>query len=463
MTDNYNDNQNNFTPNSSADANTNAGANEQTNGFSQNAASWRIDPDSYSNTGYHSTYTAPNPPQNPIPPKKTKKKSSGSFRFAAITIALCMILSAGCGFGGALTANLLMKTDSAQNEQNFDSKNGSLFEDAPSEPESDNSNQADASHAAVSGKTLSTEDVVKKCADSVVEIVTESVSRDSMFGQYVTSGAGSGVILTEDGYIVTNHHVIDGATNIKVRLRNGTDYTASLVATDPQSDLAVLKIEGKNLTKAVFANSDTLQVGQTAIAIGNPLGSLGGSVSEGILSALDREITIEDNVMTLLQTDAAINPGNSGGGLFNDRGELIGIVNAKSSGANIDGLGFAIPANLVKTNAEQLIRQGYVSGRVFTGMSVIEINDLYTAFYYGVSRTGVYVQNVTGSNAADAGFKSGDCIVSVGDTAVATVSDFNAAIKQYAIGDTVKLGVIRGNKQAALTLTLAEFTGEAGA
>ena len=165
--------------------------------------------------------------------------------------------------------------------------------------------------------------------------------------------------------------------------------------------------------------------------------------------------------MTLLQTDAAINPGNSGGGLFSDKGELIGVVNAKQSGESIDGLGFAIPANLVKTVVEQLIDQGYVSGRISTGMTLIDIEDLYTAFYYGVSRTGVYVQTVTGHNAESAGLRSGDCIVAVGETAVASVSEFNTAIKQYTVGDTVELTVIRGSRQGTLSLELVEYTGEA--
>ena len=409
--------------------------------------SWRVE------GGYTGqNYTNPNY-TNPAP--KKSKKSSGKYRTTALLVALCMVLSAACGFGGAMAAHLVVKDDTATVSE------FAVNSDDSSSSDSASSDTTTASHAAASGSTLSTTEVVKKCADSVVEIVTETVSRDSMFGQYVTSGAGSGVILSADGYIVTNHHVIDGATNIKVTLRNGTQYDATLIASDAQSDLAVIKIDGENLTTAVFADSDTLQVGQTAIAIGNPLGSLGGSVSEGILSALDREITIDDNVMTLLQTDAAINPGNSGGGLFNDKGELIGIVNAKSTGAEIDGLGFAIPANLVQSVAQQLINQGYVSGRISTGMSLIDIEDRYTAYYYGVSRTGVYVQNVTGSNAQKAGFKSGDCIVSVGDTAVSSVSEFNAAVKKYAVGDTVEITVIRGNRQGTLSLTLNEYTGEA--
>jgi serine protease Do len=420
--------------------------------------------------GYHAPYTAaPNPssaqPQYRAPqPKKDKKKVTGKYRAAAL-IAACMILSLGCGFGGTVIANHISTSSdttsvSEQASSASSSDSDGLFQESTDDNTASSSDSSGVASSAVSsGSTMSTEDVVKTCADSVVEIVTESVSTNSMFGQYVTSGAGSGVILTEDGYIVTNNHVIEDATTIKVTLRNGSEYDATLVATDEQSDIAVIKIEGSGLTCAVFADSDKLAVGQTAIAIGNPLGSLGGSVSQGILSALDREITIDDSVMTLLQTDAAINPGNSGGGLFNDKGELIGIVNAKSTGEEIDGLGFAIPSNLVKSVAEQLIEQGYVSGRISTGMSLIDIDDMYTAMYYGVSRTGVYVQSLTGSNAQEAGLKTGDCIIAVGDTAVSSVSEFNAAIKEYSIGDTVSLTVIRGSQRGTLSLVLEEYTG----
>ncbi len=392
--------------------------------------------------------------------EKPKKQATGKYRAAAL-IAACMILSLGCGFGGTMLANSIGTKTADEPSSSALFNESSSREDSSSQAQSEEDENASAVTANQKGGQLSADEVVKKCADSVVEIMTESVSTGSMFGQYVKSGAGSGVILTADGYIVTNHHVIEGATSVKVTLRNGTSYDAKLVASDEQSDLAVIKIEAEGLTTATLADSDTLEVGQTAIAIGNPLGQLGGSVSQGILSALDREITVEDNTMTLLQTDAAINPGNSGGGLFNDSGELIGIVNAKSGGENIDGLGFAIPSNLVKSVAEQLITQGYVSGRISIGMSMIEIDDIYTAYYYGVSRTGLYVQSVSGSNAKEAGFETGDCIVAVGDTAVSSVSEFNEAIKDYQIGDTVDITVIRGNRKGVLKLVLAEYTGEA--
>jgi serine protease Do len=188
------------------------------------------------------------------------------------------------------------------------------------------------------GTQLSTSEVASLTSDSVVEITTETVTTDSWMQQYVTNGAGSGVIVTQDGYIVTNNHVIDGASKISVRLKNGTTYTASLIGSDSKTDVALLKIGATGLKPVVLGNSESLKVGDTAIAIGNPLGQLGGTVTEGIISALDRELVIKGKKMSLLQTDAAINPGNSGGGLFNNKGELIGIVVAKSSGSDVEAL-----------------------------------------------------------------------------------------------------------------------------
>ena len=175
---------------------------------------------------------------------------------------------------------------------------------------------------------------------------------------------------------------------------------------DAKTDLAVLKIEATGLTPAVFGDSDQLVVGETAVAIGNPLGELGGTVTSGIISALSRDVIIDGQTMTLLQTNAAINPGNSGGGLFNSAGELIGIVNAKSSGTGIEGLGFAIPGNTVKSVVEELMINGYVTGRLDTGIEVVDLTLQSTAFQYGVSRTGIYVLSVTGTDGFRAGIKS---------------------------------------------------------
>ena len=215
--------------------------------------------------------------------------------------------------------------------------------------------------------------IADSAAPSVVEVFTETKQVSSWFQEYVTEGAGSGVVLSEDGYIVTNHHVIDGANTIKVRLSDGQTYTAALTGTDAKTDLAVLKINASGLITAKLADSSAVRVGDFVIAIGNPLGELGGTVTEGIISAKDREITIDGEAMTLLQTSAAVNPGNSGGGLFNLDGELVGVVNAKSSGDDIEGLAFAIPADTVKEIVQELIQYGYVTGRPQLGISVSQI------------------------------------------------------------------------------------------
>lgn len=193
--------------------------------------------------------------------------------------------------------------------------------------------------------TRTISDVVDEVADSVVEINC-TVRVQNIWGQkYTATSAGSGVIISEDGTIVTNYHVIAGATKITVRMRDGSELEASVIGYDSNNDIAVIKITADNLTAATFGDSDALKVGQTAIVIGNPLGTLGGTVTDGIISALDRDIEIEGVTMRLLQTNASINSGNSGGGMFDLDGRLVGIVNAKTTGNNVEGLGFAIPAN----------------------------------------------------------------------------------------------------------------------
>lgn len=204
--------------------------------------------------------------------------------------------------------------------------------------------------------TASVTGVVEAVADSVVEINCRVRVSSGMF-YYNATGAGSGVIISEDGNIITNHHVIEGATAITVRLRDGEEFAASLVGSDSRHDIAIIKIDADGLTVATFGDSDMLKVGQTAIVIGNPLGTLGGTVTSGIISALDREITIDGVTMNLLQTDASINSGNSGGGMFDLDGRLIGIINAKSTGTNVEGLGFAIPASTALSVATEILKR----------------------------------------------------------------------------------------------------------
>lgn len=306
------------------------------------------------------------------------------------------------------------------------------------------------------GTTSSTDgsvtSIAAKASESVVEVITEIKAVNPMARQYVTEGAGSGVILSADGYIVTNFHVIDGASSITIRLTDGTEYSATLIGTDEQTDLAVLKIEAEALTPAVFADSDNIQVGDLAVAIGNPLGELGGTVTSGIISALDREITIDNQTMTLLQTSAAVNPGNSGGGLFNADGNLVGIVNAKSSGTGIEGLAFAIPSNTVTEIVSQIIENGYVTGRPQLGIQVVEVADQQTAMKYQVSQAGVYIAQADDTS----GFQAGDLLASIDGTEITTVTDISAILAEHQIGDTLSVTVIRNGASTTLSVTLTE-------
>lgn len=300
---------------------------------------------------------------------------------------------------------------------------------------------------------LSVADVAALTADSVVEITTESVTTGKFMQQYVSEGAGSGVTITSDGYIATNNHVIDGASKITVRLKDESVYEATLVGKDAKTDIAVLKINAKDLTAAVYGDSSKLVVGETAIAIGNPLGELGGTVTSGIISALDRSITIDGETMTLLQTNAAINPGNSGGGLFNQYGELIGIVNAKSSGSDIEGLGFAIPMNTAKTVIEEIIENGYVRGRISLGLAIVDISDTETAMAYRVSKTGVYVTQISSTSTQ---FQVGDRIVSFNGESIDSAEALTSAINKCKVGDTVEVVVERRSQKYTFSLTLQE-------
>lgn len=379
------------------------------------------------------------PQADPTPPAAPKKRRSRR-GLAAGAVAACMVFSAVCGFGGGYLASRLNTPASTS---------GGTTTNQPVLYQS----------VASTGSTgeLSVADVAAKAADSVVEINTKSIT-NSFYGQQVSGSAGSGVILSADGYIVTNNHVIENASSITVRTRSGDEYEASLIGADAQSDLAVLKIDARGLTPAVLGDSDSLVVGETAVAIGNPLGELGGTVTSGIISALSREITMSDGVtMTLLQTNAAINPGNSGGGLFNSDGELIGVVNAKSTGEGVEGLGFAIPVNTMKSVVEDLISQGYVSGRVDAGFTVIDLTSQEQALLYGVRQTGIYVYRVTDSSS---GMQSGDRILSINGTEIATLNDYNTVLQEYSAGDTLTFVVARSNRQITVLVTLQEDTGD---
>ena len=310
--------------------------------------------------------------------------------------------------------------------------------------------------ARATGSVLSIQEIVAKNENSVVAISTETVQTDFWAGQYVTQGAGSGVIYSEDGYIVTNNHVIDGASNIKVTLYDGTEYPASLVARDAMTDVAVIKIDASNLIPVTFGDMDKINVGDAVVAIGNPLGTLSGTATEGIVSALEREITLDGKQMTLIQTSASINPGNSGGGLFDQYGNLIGIVVAKSSGSDVEGLGFAIPCDKVESVAKALIENGYVQGRPQAGIKIIDLTNAEDAMRAGVTITGVYIADVTGKNAKKAGFKTGDLIYYLDDTKITDSAQLVSLIQKHNIGDKVTFTVVRNNEMIKIDVELEE-------
>lgn len=313
--------------------------------------------------------------------------------------------------------------------------------------------------------------IVKSCADSVVEITIETTSSYYSY-QYTSEGNGSGVIISADGYILTNNHVIDGANKILVRLRDGTEYEAKLIGKDSKTDTAVIKVEGKNLKYAILGDSSALEVGDLAVVIGNPLGKLGGTVTSGIISALEREIEIEGKDMNLIQTDAGVNPGNSGGGLFNANGELVGIVTAKSSGINVENLGFAIPVNDIKSVVDDLVEHGYAKNRAFLGVSLRDTSystsnnpyggygSLFDMFYTQV-QYGAYVDSVLEDSPAEkSGIKAGDIIVSVDGNVVSTAAEVTSAITDCDVGSEIEIGIIRENRTKTIKVKLEEYKGQ---
>ena len=427
---------------------------------------------------YHRSFTehrpAPSAPVRRHAAPEKKEEANFSKGAVAILLIVCILFAGAAGFGGGYLA---MKQSENKYETVVNANkdgtgaNMNINIDPDSEDYESVSGQLVIHKVAVQDSVASGSDLVDKdtdeitraVADSVVEITTEVVQTSGYYGQYISTGAGSGVIISDDGYIITNNHVIEDASNITVTLRSGESYDAKLIGTDADEDIALLKIDASGLTVAVFGDSSTLEVGDKSVIIGNPLGTLGGSVTEGIVSALDRSIVIDGKTMHLMQTDAAINPGNSGGGMFNGQGELVGIVVAKSggtsSGSTIDNIGFVIPINNVLNILGDLKEYGYVRGKADTGMSFVDItNQMYAWYYYNSSSTGVFISSVErGSNAAEAGFQAGDRVISVDGKAVSSASDLSAIISSHSVGDTITFELERSGRTGTIDLTLEEY------
>ena len=387
--------------------------------------------------------TQQNIPQEP----QREPVRNHSRRSAAALLCACLAVSGVMGFGGGYFAGTLQQSQQA--------------EQAPVVLESTKMESNTPAIPAAVSEAMTVSQIVDAVSESVVEINT-NVETTNFFMQQVTAqAAGSGVIIQENGYIVTNCHVVEGASDITVRLKNGESYPAKLIGSDSQTDLAVIKIEAEGLKVSPMGNSSALQVGEEAIAIGNPLGELGGTVTNGIVSALDREITVGNETMTLLQTNAAISPGNSGGGLYNNKGELIGIVVAKASDSNAEGLGFAIPIDIVKDVTTDLIANGYVTGRGELGVSVINISNQQAAFMYRVPQTGVYVAGIQdGSAAQQAGLKTADGILAVEDVEISSSDDLRKELQKHKAGDSVQLTILRDGRKETVSVTLQESVPE---
>ena len=390
-------------------------------------------------------------PQDAQPPKK-KKKFNGK-RVARSAVAL--VLAAAMGFAGGFVG------------AKFGGSGKVVIQQVAPSSTADSASGSDSSITAASssGSSLTTEQVADLVSPSVVVITTEQVvySQWSWYGQnQVESGAGSGVIISSDGYILTCAHVVDGASTITVTIGD-KDYTATLVGEDTTSDIAVIKIDADGLTPATVGNSDSLKVGQSVMAVGNPLGELGGTVTGGMISALNRSVTIQGsssvNTMSLIQMDASVSPGNSGGGLFNMNGELVGIVNAKSSSSDAEGLGFAIPINDAIKVAQELLEHGYVTGRPYLGITYLAVTDAQTASQLGVNAYGVYVVEVVkGGPAEKAGLQAGDRIVSVDGTEIASKDDLGTLMQKHAAGDTLSITIARDGQMQTVNVTLGEKT-----
>lgn len=402
------------------------------------------------NQGYQPQYSyQPQPDTASEAPQKPKKNRTGA-KVTALVLS-CALVGGAMGFGGSALQNHL----AAKNADTEEAQQASVVYEGSRETSVINIAQIDTS------KEMTPAEVYAQNVNSTVGIRT-SITTNYWGYQTQAAAAGSGFILSADGYILTNYHVVEDSNSITVSLYDGTEYDATLVGCDESNDIAVLKIDAEGLTPVVLGDSDNLNVGDQVVAIGNPLGELTFSLTTGVVSALNREVTLSSNVtMNLIQTDCAINSGNSGGALFNLYGEVIGITNAKysssssSSEASIDNIGFAIPLNHVKNIVKSIIETGSIT-KPYIGVTVSSVSS--EAQGYGLP-TGAAVRSVEAdSPAAKAGLEENDIITEVDGTAINSSTELVNYVGEKTPGDELTFKVYRQGEELELTVTIGEKT-----
>ena len=376
--------------------------------------------------------------QQPVwhaPQKESFFKKTGT-KVAALVLC-CALAGGAAGYGGAMLARSSRSSTTLQQSSRTVSQ---------------------VSVKKVDGQTLmSAAEVYASTVNSVVSINCSAVSTN-IFGQSVESASsGSGFIITQDGYIVTNHHVISGASTVTVTLHDGTEYPATVVGSDSDYDVAVLKVEATGLTAVTLGDSGNVNVGDSVLAIGNPLGELTFSMSQGIVSCCDRAINVDGTPFNMIQVDASINPGNSGGPLMNLYGEVVGTVSAKYSNysnTTVEGLGFAIPINDVQTIITDIMENGQVTDKPALSITAGTMTEQMAAQYQLSTKKGVFVYSVNKGGAGDnAGLQMGDVITKLGDTEITSMEELSAAKKNYKAGDTVTVTFWRGDEEKTTQLT----------
>ena len=405
---------------------------------------------------YQNTYVPPVPPQEPPRKPKKQRKPMGKVWKSVLCAVLAIAIVAGSCGTTAYLVNEHWEDETEEMIMDFDRRLNDMQAQIEAAAKQDDifSYQGEIQTVTAPGA------IYQKNVQAVV-LITAKVTGSNMFGQATTGmSSGSGFVLTEDGYVVTNHHVVEGATGVTVTLHDGTEYAATVVGSDATNDVAVLKIsEDVTLQAVEIGSSDALSVGDQVVAIGNPLGELTSTLTVGYVSAKERDVTTDGTTINMIQTDAAINSGNSGGPLFNSQGEVVGITTAKysgssSSGATIEGIGFAIPIDDVMPLVDDLMNYGYINS-AYLGVMVSDM-DSATASYYGLP-VGAYVQEVTPGNCAEkAGLKAKDIIVAIGEHKVRSVSDLTKALRKFKAGDTTTITVVRSGQELNLSITLDE-------